>query len=271
VSKSETKPTDQKRMRQAVISGFEDTHDGFSADFMMADPDANLQYRTRVRELGIDATDVELNLALVGARKRGDLKHRPTTREFRLPREVRSWLFVAEWAVRHLQRSILTETNRLLALDTLLCDPTLATRFDQIAERIKRGFRAIDYRWSALALLKSGSFQLSPRWIAPPERQLRLFEMDVDTIPAGPGAYSIRKGNEPLYVNTAQNLREQLKRHSQIAGRLLIPGWLCMGEPDSVTYTYMPGATRDGLLEERTREIADLRPWLNLLDTAGAA
>jgi hypothetical protein len=33
----------------------------------------------------------------------------------------------------------------------------------------------------------------------------------------------------------------------------------------------MPGATRDGLLEERTREIAELRPWLNLLDTAGAA
>lgn len=254
-----------------MISGFEDTHDGFSADFVMADPEANLRYRTRVRELGIDASDFELNLALVGARKRGDLKNRPTTQEFRLSREVRPWLFVAEWAVRHLQRLLLTETNRLLTLDTLLCDPALATRFDEIAAKIKPSFRAIDYRWSALALRKSGSFQLSPRWVAPPEKQMSLFELDIDAIPAGPGTYSIRKGTEPLYINTTQNLREQLKRHIVIAGKLLIPDWLCVDVPSAITYTYMPGATRDGLLEERTREIAETRPWLNLLNAAGAA
>ncbi|HVT87947.1 MAG TPA: hypothetical protein VHD56_03765 [Tepidisphaeraceae bacterium] len=258
-------------MRQAVIQGFEDTHDGFSADFVMADPDANLRYRARVRELGINATDLELNLALVGARKRGDFKHRPTTREFRISHEVRSWLFAAEWAVRHLQRLILAEINRLLTLDTLLCDPAMATRFDEIAARIKPGFRPIEYRWSALALRKSGSFQLSPRWVAPPEKQLNLFELVLDAVPSGPGVYVIRRQSNPIYVNTTSNLRQQLKRHLEIGERLLIPDWLCIQKPDAIAYTYMPGATRDGLLEERAREIAELRPWLNLLDTAGAA
>jgi hypothetical protein len=77
--------------------------------------------------------------------------------------------------VRHLQRQLLSETDRAVALDAILTDPTLAGRFDALAARIRPGFEPVAYRWAALALRKSGSNKLSPQFVLPADREVGFF------------------------------------------------------------------------------------------------
>jgi site-specific DNA-methyltransferase (adenine-specific) len=259
---------DQKR----IVEAFIEIRDGMSADYVVACPDANRRFLDRVRELGVDGNATAINMALLNARKASRLKAQPTKQEYRLPANVESWTFASEWAMRHLQRELVRESDRLIALDEILCNPEYAARFDALVARIKPGFNPLEYRWAALSLRKKGKAKPAPSDLTVGlERQIPLAEAHQD-MPAGPGLYLIRAADQPLYVNHTDDLHAQLQRHAEIAGDLLVPSWLLdkVGTPENLSYAYFPKVAPTRLREYRITTIAQYRPWLNLLDAEGA-
>jgi site-specific DNA-methyltransferase (adenine-specific) len=186
---------------------------------------------------------------------------------------MENWAFVSEWAMRHLQRELLRETNRLIALDEILCNPDYATRFDALAARIKPGFTPLEYRWAALGLRKKGKTKPEPQDLTVSLECLIPLGEALQKSPSGPGLYLIGAADQPLYVNHTDDLQAQLRRHVEIAGDRLVPDWLLdkVGPPEKLSYTCFPQISPDRLREYRITAIARYRPWLNLLETAGIA
>jgi hypothetical protein len=183
---------------------------------------------------------------------------------------MENWAFASEWAIRHLQREFLCETNRLIALDEILCNPDYVTRFDALAARIKPGFRPLEYRWVALSF-KKGKAEPEPQDLTVAlERSIPLGKVLEQSF-SGAALYLIAATDRPLYVNDTDNLHEQLRRHAEIAGDRLVPDWLLdkVRPPDTLSYADFPQIDPDRLREYRITAIARYRPWLNLLDTAG--
>ncbi len=264
----------REREKELVLQAFRDVRDGRSPDYVIAAPDLNPLFLTRARELGVERPDVEVNLMLYGARKASKLKDDPTTKEYRLPRQVLPFVFASEWAIRHLQRELLTAANHEPSLDDILCNPELASRFDAVAARIKPGFSPLEYRWAALGLRKTGRQTAGELSIGfPLNQQLPLFDLDPRDVPETPSLYLIQAEDKPLYVNATDNLRAQILRHRDCAGQTLVPDWLsaARGTPTRISFAALYGADVKRLKEARIRQVADLQPWLNLLDLPGAA
>jgi hypothetical protein len=256
-----------------IVRAFLDTREGYSPDYVVACPDANARFLQRARKLGVGGADADINHLLLDARKASKLKGHPTEIEYRLSAEFDPYVFASEWAIRHVQRLLLGETDRLVTLDDILCDPSRAARFDEIVARIKPGFAKLDYRWAALAMRKKSKSKPAPKSLKVDlERQMTLGEM-LDGIPSGPGLYMIGSTSNALYVNHAEDLRDQIDRHKELAGDQLVPEWLLENKRAvaGLTYTHLAGIQTDRLKEVRITIVAKYRPWLNLLDLEGAA
>ncbi len=256
-----------------IIRAFLDERDGFSPDYVVACPEANIRFLKRVRQLGAPGADADINRTLLNARKAGKLKGKPTEKEYRLPPEFESFIFASEWAVRYLQRQLVKETNQLIALDDLLVDPVLAARFDEIVARLKGGFKPLVGRWAALGLRKKAKSKLAPTDLKVSlERQVPLAELP-GQLPSEGGLYLIRADEEAIYINHTDNLRAQFERHRESAGDQIVPDWLMEGKGrvTGVSFVCLPRARPERLRETRINGIAMFRPWLNLLDLDGAA
>jgi hypothetical protein len=258
---------------KCIVAAFAEVREGMSADYVIASPDANRRFLDRVRELNLNGDAAAINMALLNARKAGRLKGQPTKREYRLPTSIEPWTFASEWAIRHLQRELIRETDRLIALDEILCNPGYAARFDALVVRVKPGFKPLEYRWAALSLRKKGKAKPTPNDLSVGlERRVPLVDAR-QNMPEGPGLYLICSADQPLYVNHTANLHGQLQRHAEIAGDLLVPAWLLdkVGAVENLSYVYLPNVAPDRLREYRVTAIARYRPWLNLLDLACGA
>jgi hypothetical protein len=257
-----------------LLEAFRQVRQGMSSDYVVADPQANRRFQEAARSLGLRADPARLNRALLNARKAGRLKDEPSASQYRLAKEYEPYVFASEWSVRHLQRQLLKEIDRMPALDELLADPTWAARFDEIAARIKPGFAPIDYRWAALAMRKKGrSRPLDTAVEMPPSRQLTLDGLFGDDLPVDPGLYLIRGGERPLYLNWAENLADQVQRHREVAGEQMVPPWLLdgVGRADQLRYTALRGLRERELQEMQITQVSRLQPWLNLLEVGDAA
>jgi hypothetical protein len=253
-----------------VIAAFGEVRDGMSADYVIACPEANARFLGAARELGERAEPRRINQALINARKAGKLSGEPSEGQYRLPREVEPYAFVCEWAVRHLQRNLLKEIDRSVALDELLCNPEWAGRFDELAARIKPGFEPLEYRWAALGMRKKSKTRPDDASLQiPMQRQMTLWELLEPDLPVGAGVYLISSHERPLYVNQALDLHDQVGRHREVAGQALVPDWLLegVGRPEELSYTYLQGWHLRRLQELRSVKVTELQPWLNLLDT----
>ncbi len=255
---------------ELIVEAFTDVRDGRSPDYVVACPEANARFLERARRLGVAAADVEINLALLNARKANKLKGMPTTNVYNLPGHVRPYMFAGEWSLRHLQRQLRDEIGPV-ALDRLLCDPSLAARFDEIAMRVKPGFAPLEYRWAALDIRKRSPRKPADRDV-PFDRRLTLDNL-LGEVPHEPGLYLIRSKDQPLYVNQAPDLHSQLGCHKEVAGQLLIPDWLLEGvaPAESLSLSVLAGAGADRLLGARASGIDRFKPWLNLLELEGVA
>lgn len=261
---------DQDRLVQA----FRQVRQGMSPDYVVADPKTNALFQEAARSLGLRADPARINQALLNARKAGRLKDEPSASQYRLAREYEPYLFASEWSVRHLQRQLLKEINRMPALDELLCNPSWAERFDEIVARIKPGFAAIDYRWAALAMRKKGrSKPLEKAVDIGMSRQLTFGQWRDPSIPSEPGLYLIRSGERALYLNWAEDMFDQVGRHREVAGDDMIPPWLLenIGRADDLRYTVLRGLGVRELQEMRITQVVRLEPWLNLMDFGEAA
>jgi hypothetical protein len=256
-----------------VIRAFLDTRDGYSPDYAVACPEANARFLQRARQLGVGGREADINRLLLNARKASKLKGQPSEKEYRLSSEYEPWIFASEWAMRHLQRLLVKESDRLVALDDILCDPARAARFDEVVARIKPGFAKLDYRWAALGMRKKGKSTPAARDLKVRLERQMTFDDALGGAPHGPGLYLIRCATGAVYVNHATDLRDQIDRHTKLSGEELIPNWLTegFGRPSGMSYAYLAGITTDKLREVRISGVAEYRPWLNLLDLEGAA
>ncbi len=263
---------DTKRA-SSIVDAFLAVREGRSADFVVCSAELNARFLAAARDLGEEGTDAELNRRLLSARKTNRLKDHPTTDGFTLPRQVLPYAFVAEWAARHLQRRMLVDHNEEVSLDDILCDPSLAAKFDECAGRIKPGVPPLHWRWAALAFRKTGRRRSLGTTAAFELRDAARQPLLFDAVPPVAGLYMLTANDRPIYVNETRDLHETIIRHAEVGGGELVPHWLLDQFPaaDSVRWAALAGVNPDTLHEGRIRLVANERPWLNLVDALGAA
>jgi len=212
---------------------------------------------------------------LLGARKTGVLSEYPTTSEYRMSKTLVPYAFVAEWSARHLQRQELLRHDEPPSLDDILCDPSLAARFDEVASRIKPGIKPLDIRWAALGFRKTARKAAAPGSVAvePNERvDADAGGAGISQLPEKPGLYLIVAGQQVLYANYTRDLRDQLGRHAEVASGALAPEWLLPehARPDTVRWAWFQSLSPEAVAEARIHLVSEYKPWLNLLETGAA-
>jgi site-specific DNA-methyltransferase (adenine-specific) len=192
-----------------VAEAFRLTHDGFSADRIVADPELNQEFIETCERLSLVGDARTWNTLLFRQRKAGKLVQIDTERRTEISwDDCDDYLFASEIALQML----LDEGAE--SLDDILCDPLLATRFDEIARRFAPGHTSLEYRWAALKLRKEAKKARSRGAVLKPpsrfEDLVPLAELDTAAIPEGPGAYVLSLPSRKLYVGEALNLRRRL-------------------------------------------------------------
>lgn len=256
----------------AVIAAFLDVRQGRSPDYVVCEPGLNAAFVAAARDRGAVADAAALNRMLLGARKTGVLSDHPTTAEYRMPKALTPYAFVAEWAARHLQRQELLRHDEPPSLDDILCDPNLAAQFDELASRIKPGIKPLDIRWAALGFRKTARKAAAPGSVAVEPTDRVDAGSGIKQLPEKPGLYLIVAGQQVLYANYTRDLRDQLTRHAEVAKGALAPEWLLpkQSRPDTVRWAWFQSLTPDAVAEARIHLVTEYRPWLNLLETGAA-
>jgi site-specific DNA-methyltransferase (adenine-specific) len=202
------------RTEKAIVTAFEKTHAGYSADRVVIDVNLDGQFVAACRDAGIPGSPRDWNLLLFRLRKAGRLAHIPTSRRTSIAwEECDAYLYASEIAL-----AMLLESGRAGSLDEILCDPALAAEFDLIAARFAPGFDSLSYRWAALKLRKQAKLACSRRSdIGLPRFAKSIVPMekfDPDDAPAAPGVYVVcnKAADRVLYVGESVNLRERLTR-----------------------------------------------------------
>ncbi len=146
-------------------------------------------------------------------RKAGKLKgfsrSRITTFEYE-EREYDRYRFACEIAIQHFEQDDLT-------LDSVLCDPNLASKFDEfVLTMIPDKPSSLKIRWFALRIRKSATpdFRKSAAQterIPMPKPRQNPFELTLSELPAQPGLYWLSGNKKNLYVGETDNLRERVK------------------------------------------------------------
>jgi site-specific DNA-methyltransferase (adenine-specific) len=196
-------------VKRLIRQAFEEVHQGYSADRVVADPGLNTSFITACRLLGIDLPIHELNSSLLNARKASLLTGIPTTSRTAFA-DLDEYQFASEIAARFL------EHRSQVTLDQILCDPVLAEEFDKLATKITPGFTSLQYRWAALNLrkLKRLRPELLSHVVVPTSVQVsRIDELDLEKLPAEQGIYIFFSSKETLYVGECENFRVRIKKH----------------------------------------------------------
>jgi hypothetical protein len=114
---------------------------------------------------------------------------------------------------------------RRVSLDRILCDPSLATEFDSLAQRIAPGYSSLEYRWAAFTIRK-----LRRPYIGSPrisfEHMGNTFGVRVSRLPNTGGLYRFLSGTRELYVGETSNIRQQIEIHLDNNGTAIFPDWM---------------------------------------------
>ena len=205
-----------------IREAFRLTHQGFSADRVVADPTFNDDFASACRRLGLAGDVRTWNILLFRLRKSGQLSDFETTRTTQLTwEECDPYLFASEIALQSL-----LDDEVASGLDEVLCDPHLVQEFDKRAQRLAPGFTSLNYRWAALKLRKQaktarirGAVLTVPSKLG---RAIPISELDAELLPAGPGAYLLHEaGKKTLYVGEALHMRTRLEKQFAAAPELV--------------------------------------------------
>lgn len=203
-------------MRAGISEAFRLSHDGYSVDRLVADPDLNSAFIDTCRQLGLVGEPFIWNRMLLRMRKAKLLSHIPTTHKSLLTLEACDpFLFASEIAWRQL-----LDLGKANSLDDILCDPTAAAEFDQHASELAPGFRAVDYRLGALRLRKDAKNARERGrllWNKGLELKFERLPMDpavLDRIPQTAGAYLISSADkQALFAGETRNLQRRVTSH----------------------------------------------------------
>jgi DNA modification methylase len=205
--------TQSEMTERGIIEAFERTHNGFSMDRIVADPDLNKEFVMACTNLGLAGDARTWNMLLFRLRKAGRLSHIETLRRTSIPwDECDEFLFASEIAWQ-----MLLDDHSARSLDEILCDPELAAQFDEIAGRFAPGHKPLDYRWGALKLRKEARYARSRAMILkPPDRffgkMLPIDELGAKNLPEKPGLFVLSEDENRtrnLYAGETLNLRRR--------------------------------------------------------------
>jgi site-specific DNA-methyltransferase (adenine-specific) len=187
----------------AVTEAFRASHKGYSADRVIADPVLNDAFLENCRLLGIPGEAKNWNHLLLNIRKRRGLSAIDTSRRTMIRRvDMDGFLHASEVAWRRLGNEF------SFSLDEILCDPTLADRFDGFAKRIAPGYSSLQYRWAALSLRKDASEgkEFRDRLVVKLANEATPL-MAASSLPAGPGHYLVSAAGVPFFIGFTTSLR----------------------------------------------------------------
>ena len=198
-----------------VTEAFTRTHEGFSADRVVADPDLDAAFVATCVKLGLVGDARTWNLLLFRLRKAGELAHIPTARRTDLSWEdCDKYIFASEIAWQSLLNG-----KSAGSLDEILCDPALAAEFDKLAAQFAPGYTPREYRWAALKLRKEAKYARSRASVLETLRPMgprfgetwAMDDLKAAGLPAAPGLYVLSATQtDKLYVGETLDLRSRL-------------------------------------------------------------
>lgn len=223
---------DDDRREEIVRDAFVATHDGWSSDEVLIRDDLNQAFIRHCREKLPDASERDLNWALLNLRKAGKLKVPATQFNYDSYDDV---LHLAEIAARSIQ------DRHKVSTDAIMADPLLKKEFDGVALGIDPSINPYQIRKCALRLRKAR--QLRPELItriADWNREIREFTLaeiaaDETLIPENPGIYVFRDKTGYLYVGEAIQLRQRLKSHLDDSDRKSLSHYLASQGAQSIS------------------------------------
>ena len=195
-----------------VAEAFRLSHDGYSVDRVVVDPELNLHFAAACRKLGLAGEARTWNRFLFRLRKAGKLEQIETTRRTAFSWEhCDNYLFASEIA---LQQQL--DADKASSLDEVLTDPFLAAEFDETAQRFAPGYTSLEYRWAALQLRKHakvardrGAALVAPSRLG---KLTMVEDLDIRQIPQRSAAYLLSElTSQNLYVGETLNLRTRLE------------------------------------------------------------
>ena len=196
---------------RGVVEAFRLTHDGFSADRVVADPDLNRKFVSACDRFDLVGDARTWNMLLFRLRKAGKLAHLYTRyRTSYAWDDCEDYIFASEIAWQSILNNGLAKS-----LDEILCDPTLAAEFDKTAHQFAPGHKPLEYRWAALMLRKEAKTARSRASVLTlPSRfseMVPLRELKARDLPDKPGLYVlIEENSQKLYAGETLDLRSRL-------------------------------------------------------------
>jgi site-specific DNA-methyltransferase (adenine-specific) len=204
-------------VRETIIEAFFAAHDGYSIDWLLANPQLQAIFHEECREAGLIGSAVDWNRELLRIRKTGGFPKRGTIKKVHLSdEELDAYDFAAEIGWRF--------TNDKFhgpSLDEILCDPEKAAYFGRMAKRFAPGFEQASYRWAALRLRKASRDlvdEVKQYHFVFANRDFSRFQtwdrFNPSRLNGEPGIYLLRdEHKEPLYVGLTRDLGRRLTQH----------------------------------------------------------
>jgi site-specific DNA-methyltransferase (adenine-specific) len=246
----------------AIVAAYLESHQGFSADRVLADPELNEAFLSACQKKGVPGSVAQWNRSLLRIRKSKKLPH-GSVRTVITPEQFDRFLFASEIALECLT------SQYQCSLDDILCDPLLASNLDRIAMRYAPGHCSFEYRWAALRIRKMAHAIRDGAWKRRSAHQVEKrasykpwSEFDFSTVLGLAGVYVLRDtAKKEIYVGETFDLGGRFELHRRFQE------W----ELDGVrTYPW----DKDKSTERRIQQsilIGQLRPRYNFKELAVGA
>jgi site-specific DNA-methyltransferase (adenine-specific) len=204
-------------LRETIVEAFFATHDGYSIDWLLANPSLQSAFHEACRESGLIGGPADWNRELLRIRKQGGFPHRGEIKSVQIPaEETDAYEFGAEIAWR-----MASDKFDGASLDEIFCDPSRAAFFDRVARRFAPGFEPAQYRWAALRLRKASRElirEMKQYHFVFAKRDFAKFQawdrLNRARLAGKPGIYLLRdEAKEPLFVGRTLDLGQRLAVH----------------------------------------------------------
>jgi DNA modification methylase len=205
-------------VRSAIVEAFYAAHDGYSIDWLLANPSLQAAFHDACRDSGLIGGPADWNHELLRLRKTGGFPKRGQIKKVQISDdELDGYSFAAEIAWR-----LTSEKYSWPSLDEILCDPKKSAYFDKAARRFAGGFEPVQYRWAALRLRKA-SRELVERvkqfHFVFGKRDFNRFQawrrINPTRLTGQPGIYLLRDAaKRPLYIGRALDLGRRFAQHA---------------------------------------------------------
>lgn len=248
------KETDTDMITRAF---FDVRDDQRSPDVYVADPVRNGRFLERCRQLGACSSEYALNKALLNARKANRLKNLQS-RPLRLNHE--RYVFASEFAATELRY------RTGATVDDIICDPSLAKEFDDIAAKIAPGFTSLEYRWAMLNVRKSGRDKTP--FVMPQFKEPIQLLSDTLSLPASRGVYVLSDQSRTLYVHGTANLNGGIALHRQLDFGSAFANRLWNPNPNDLLVSYAMIPEAKFLRPIELRLISERKPLFNIISAA---